>query len=296
MKGIIALDIDGTTTVPGQPITQEVVSYLKNLTRDKWQLLFITGRTLHGSQELLSDLPFPYFLAVQNGAIILDMPSKKIVSRKYLHKSIIPMMHEICDGEPTDFVIFAGCERQDFSYYRPQYFSDELRKYINARAATFRETWRTVQSFDELDFDEFPSVKCFGLHHPSLKVAQRIEKQLGLHVPVIRDPFNSEYFVVQATHSEVSKGHALRTLQELLSNDGVVIAAGDDYNDCTMLDAADIKVVMATAPADMLMRADIVAPPAEQHGLIAGLNAAIVMAQSWPGRQDTQQLLKSLGD
>jgi hydroxymethylpyrimidine pyrophosphatase-like HAD family hydrolase len=42
-----------------------------------------------------------------------------------------------------------------------------------------------------------------------------------------------------------------------------------------MLASADISVVMATAPSDMLAKADVIAPPAIHHGLIAGLKEAI---------------------
>jgi hydroxymethylpyrimidine pyrophosphatase-like HAD family hydrolase len=42
-----------------------------------------------------------------------------------------------------------------------------------------------------------------------------------------------------------------------------------------MLAIANLKVVMATAPEDMLLNADVVAPPAEHLGIIEGLMKAI---------------------
>lgn len=279
MKGIIALDIDGTITIPGHRIAPEVIHYLHELARQKWQILIITGRTLKLSQHVVHDFTFPYYLAVQNGAILLEMPLQRIVAKKYLHKDILPIMHQICEGEPTDCVIYAGCEHQDLCFYRPQYFSDELREYIQKRSLAVNELLREVSSFDLLDFDQFPSIKCFGLHQPALTVAQRIEKQLGLHVPLIRDPFNPTYYVAQATHSDVSKGHVLQNLKSMLGSPQVVIAAGDDYNDNSMLAVANIKVVMASAPADMLSQADIIAPPAEKLGIISGLQEALLLSK-----------------
>ena len=60
-----------------------------------------------------------------------------------------------------------------------------------------------------------------------------------------------------------------------MSNEGIVIAAGDDYNDITMLKSADITVVMSTAPTEILALADIVAPPAVEMGIIEGLGKAV---------------------
>ncbi len=65
---------------------------------------------------------------------------------------------------------------------------------------------------------------------------------------LIRDPFNEKYFVAQATHPEVSKGQALSDLKEFLSYSGRTIAAGDDYNDLSMLAKADIKGGHANSP------------------------------------------------
>jgi Cof subfamily protein (haloacid dehalogenase superfamily) len=274
MKGMIALDIDGTLTVPGHPISNEIVRYLAQLVHEKWVILIITGRNFQWAHNVLKVLSFPYYLAVQNGAIVLEMPAKKIIDKKYLGKHIIPIMQEVCKGEPTDFVIYSGCEYDDLCYYRPKFFSDDLLKYVQARAEAFGETWQPVNSFESIGLEKFASVKCFGLHKPALEIAARIEDTLGLHVPLIRDPFNEEYYVAQATHPDVSKGRAVQDLAKTLGIREPIIAAGDDYNDRSMLAVATTKVVMATAPKDMLLEADIIAPSAADNGLIAGLHAA----------------------
>ena len=72
-----------------------------------------------------------------------------------------------------------------------------------------------------------------------------------------------------------------KELIALTKERGKVIAAGDDYNDEPMLEAADIKVVMATAPADLLSKADIIAPAASEDGIICGLEAAIAHAGNY---------------
>ncbi len=275
MKGLIALDIDGTLTMPGQPIAQEVINYLHKLSKNDWVIAILTGRPFQWSRQLLKTLPFEYYLSVQNGAITLQMPMEKITNKTYLNAQVIPVMQQICADEPTDFVIYAGYECQDQCFYRPEYFSKELLKYVQARSAELGETWIPVSSFDQLKLEQFPSIKCFGSHQPAIKIAKRIEKELKLHVPLIRDPFDDNYYVAQATHFNASKGDALRSLGRLLAHDGVIIAAGDDYNDLSLLSAATIKVVMSTAPQDMLHHADVIAPPAELRGIIEGLEAAI---------------------
>jgi hydroxymethylpyrimidine pyrophosphatase-like HAD family hydrolase len=53
-----------------------------------------------------------------------------------------------------------------------------------------------------------------------------------------------------------------------------------------MLESANIKVVMATAPQDLLKMADIIAPAAQKFGIIQGLQQAIDQASSQINTQD----------
>ena len=54
-----------------------------------------------------------------------------------------------------------------------------------------------------------------------------------------------------------------------------MIAAGDDLNDISMLDRANIKIVMYSAPLEMHDLADIIAKPSYQYGIIEALQKAL---------------------
>jgi hydroxymethylpyrimidine pyrophosphatase-like HAD family hydrolase len=183
-------------------------------------------------------------------------------------------MEEACQGEPSNFVIYAGYEFDDLCLYRPHSFAPEMLNYITRRKMLFNENWRAVETFEPLSIQAFASLKAFGTLESAQRMIYKIECQSGLHVPLIRDPFQKGHYVVQATHPSVNKGEAVKDLKQLLKQT-FVIAAGDDNNDRTMLAEANIKVVMATAPEDMLINADVIAPSAEHLGIIEGLSKAI---------------------
>jgi Cof subfamily protein (haloacid dehalogenase superfamily) len=280
-KGIIALDIDGTITAEHHTISPDVVAFFRRLSSEGWTFIFITGRTFRWGYEVLQYLSIPYYLAVQNGAIILDMPIRRVVAKKYLDRTIIPVMDEICKEELTDFVIYTGYEHQDQCYFRSNKFSPLMQKYLNERTTALKEVWIALDSFSQMNIQQFPSVKCFGFTNESaLSIANKMESRLHLHVPVIRDPFDNRYFVAQGTHKDADKGHTLKNFAELISNEGIIIAAGDDHNDRGMLEASDIAVAMSTSPQAILDLADIIAPPADKDGIIAGLQDAIKLAEA----------------
>ena len=165
MRGIIALDIDGTIVVGLKPISEDVIKYLLSLYNQGWVFIFVTGRNFQWSQQVLNPLPFPYYMALQNGALIMEWPNCHILSKKYLNADIFPIMESICQEEPTDYVIFSGFEFEDRCYYRPDKFQPKLLEYVMQRKTALKEEWIEVPSFDVLSqrgIVEFASIKCFG--------------------------------------------------------------------------------------------------------------------------------------
>ncbi|MCE5317209.1 MAG: Cof-type HAD-IIB family hydrolase [Parachlamydia sp.] len=272
MQGIIALDIDGTITAEHNSTPAEVVDYLGQLSQE-WHLIFITGRTFQWGYSALRTISYPYHFAVNNGALMLEMPKRKIVSRKYLSRDFIPGLEEICQKEGTDFVLYGGYECGDQCYYRPKRL--DISDYFKRRCLALEEPGIAVDSFDEVPLKEFAAAKCFAEGATAARLSSQIEQMLSLHAPAIRDPYDNHIYVVQATHPEVSKGETVDDFKKLTGSNGIVIAAGDDNNDRPMLAHADIKVVMATAPEDMRAAADIIAPAARELGIIKGLKEAV---------------------
>lgn len=274
-RGIIALDIDGTVTAHAHELDSNVIEVLHRLSKEGWLFIFITGRPFQWGYLTLKSLPFSYTLAVQNGALLLEIPSNKILLRKSLSHEYLPKIEKIGHECETDFVIYSGLENDDWCYYRPALLPPAMSSYGLKRASFLGEKWQAVQTFSDLPVSQFSSIKFFTNDERAWLLSQRIEKELGLHAPVNRDPFNPDYFVIQATHAEATKGHALKEFIQLMNISGPVIAAGDDYNDFSMLQVADIKIVMANAPSELLAIADVIAPPASQRGIIQGLAEAM---------------------
>jgi len=277
MTGIIALDMDGTSVIGSQPICNELSQYLSDLVSEGWDIVFVTGRTFAWSYNSLRRLRFPYHLIVQNGAITLRMPHKRVVAKHYLESPLYSQVEAICDDESTDFVLYLGYEYKDKVVYRPSHFPEELKEYLAKRCHTIDEKWHEVDSYSKVP--TCASFKCFGERKSLEVICSRLEESLGLSVSTITDPINKDYSIVQATHPKGNKGDSLLEFAKRRQK-RPIIAAGDDYNDVPMFNVADVSVVMATAPEELKARADIIAPPVEECGLVDGLEQAINQVES----------------
>lgn len=56
---------------------------------------------------------------------------------------------------------------------------------------------------------------------------------------------------------------------------GVVIAGGDDENDASLFEIADISIAIEHAPEKIRQMAHLIAPPTKDLGILQALDAAL---------------------
>ena len=268
MNKIIALDIDGTLVDSSNSLNEELVVLLSDLFLNGCKIIFITGRNFASANKILKKMPFPYHVAVHNGALTVKMPEEKVVQRQYIEKSIVSKVEKICKDYNTDCIIYGGFEFLDRCLYRPENIPCEILHHLKERRT--KEKWETITSFDSMLFTSFPSLKIFGTSDFLMPIKEQLEL-LGLYVPIIKDPYNLNYCIAQVTVKNANKGRALKEFVEGQKGKSYVIAAGDDYNDIPMLEQADFKIVMDSAPSEMFSLADSIALPLSQGGILSSL-------------------------
>lgn len=259
MKGIIALDLDGVVVLNGEPPTSLVTRALEQRVQAGWELIFITGRSQSWARRVLKDFRVPYALAPQNGALIVDADGK-IMHQHYLDSSVYPIMDELAQEEQIGYAIYLG-DAEEQVFWDPEMYPDLLRHYLMRRYMHYQENWIATKEKPE----RMVCVKWIGDKEPITRVASRLK---SLYCPVLSDPFQKNFFIAQATHPLATKGKALKTFRA--GKEGIVIAAGDDHNDRSLLIAADIKIAMENAPDELKACADIIA----KNGIIQGLKDA----------------------
>ncbi|HSX12568.1 MAG TPA: HAD hydrolase family protein, partial [Rhabdochlamydiaceae bacterium] len=155
----------------------------------------------------------------------------------------------------------------------PHKFSKEMLIHLEHLKKYSPKPWKQMDSFDfESDFS-FPLIKCYGKEETVRKIESELNLLPNLHASTIRDPVTKKVHFNIVTHRQSTKGQALRSI--VGKTNKKIIAAGDDRNDLSMFAEADVKIVMETAPKDVLAVADIIAPSAAQLGIIEGLKQAI---------------------
>ena len=68
-----------------------------------------------------------------------------------------------------------------------------------------------------------------------------------IFISTVHHCITPDLFLLQATHANASKGNALKRYLDSLPAPLPAIAAGDDENDYSMLEQADVRLVVENA-------------------------------------------------
>lgn len=277
--GWIALDIDGTITDETHHAPKNVIEFLHTLQEKGWEIVFITGRTFSFGYNVLKNFDFPFYLAIQNGADILMMPQKERVARHYLDENVLPILEKVYQGEKEDFLLYTGYERGDFCYYRPEKFSPAMAGHLQKIMPLSPEPWTPLKTFEFEKGIRFPLAKCLGNKEAMMRVNAKLQTVPNLSATMIRDPLGEDVYLNLVTARQATKGNALHIIKSAMGDGGPTIAAGDDMNDISMLATADVAIVIAGAPPEVLKLAHIVAEHKGKHGIIEALEQAIKLVK-----------------
>lgn len=274
-KGLIALDIDGTLTADITHIPTKVTSYLEKLHLDGWEILVITGRSYSFARQILRDLHFPFYLAVQNGADLVSMPGAKPLLSNYLNREMLASLQELCKGYGQEFLLYAGQEQGDFCYYRKSAFSEDLHPILEKWAKLVPSQWKEIADINTITQKSFPLVKLLGSSAKLTPIFNALASWQEIERVMIRDPTHEDLQLLMVTHCDVNKGKTVSWLHRQLQLDGKkIIAAGDDFNDESMFKVATFAIVMGDAPEPLKSYAHFIARPASELGIIEALGVA----------------------
>jgi hydroxymethylpyrimidine pyrophosphatase-like HAD family hydrolase len=274
-KGTIALDIDGTITNREHQIPDGVAIYFENLHKEGWQFVFVTGRPFSFAMMTLPKLTFPYLLAVQNGADLIEMPSRKRIARSYLTIDVVEALDTLYEDEEGDFIVYGGFDHGDLCYYRPDHFSPMMLDYLKEVEKLSASPWVPLKTFQIKEQSTFPLIKCIGKEKMLRKFNEKLRTIPHVKTSIIRDPIDPSLHLILITHEEADKGIAAKKFIEKYNLKRPLITGGDDNNDIPLLKVGDIRIAMDGAPELLQNLAHIIAPPADRMGIITALEEAI---------------------
>ena len=254
---LVIYDLDGTLLNDQKKISKENLDFINDATRAGYEIVIATGRRYFSAKELTTDIPNEMTILANNGNIIRNSLSDKILYNTFMDKKAIqevltmgksfdlhPIVHVdhyemgidmlvekyICEG---DTCIFLPADERRFKIITTEELFDQDRVLALVYPG---EKSRLSVFYKELN-DRFP--EAYNSH--ILENLQTIEAMLEIMNP---------------------SGSKWKSLVEYAASKGIkpeeIIAVGDDNNDLEMILNAGLGISMKNGSDLTIEAADLV--------------------------------------
>ena len=263
MYRLLAIDLDGTLLTPQKLITPRTHKALCQAAEMGMTIVIATGQKLQVLQHVCASLPLTAPQILENGAVIADIQSGKV-----LHEHLLP----------TEYILPALDTLRSLDLYRAYHTSQCV--YVDTNTPRARNWYRppispAVEVPDVVSLYPRPCIKVVGIGEAdTLRDKRReLERIFAGKLYVTQTSFD----LLELLHPQVSKGNALRTVA---ADVGVapeeVVAFGDNHNDIGMLRFAGLGVAMGNAHAEVKAAADFVTLSNAEDGVAVVIEEMIL--------------------
>jgi hypothetical protein len=267
MFRLLAVDVDGTLSLPGDGVPPDVLDALRDCTAAGLLVVLATGKhplfVRHISAAIAPGAP----VIGCNGAITVHLTSGRVLAASFMppddYRSLIVALLEI---PGLDLAVFTDrdivCPARNFACTELEAIGEPTGRFLPALAALAAE----------------PILKVLSAS-PDARLITAVRHQLAplwnhrLSLTTSGDSF------LEFMAPGVSKGIALaRLAAQLAITRDQIIAIGDSENDLSMFAVAGLPVAVANAKPAVLQAARLVVPSAAESGVRRAIDQLILGA------------------
>lgn len=256
---LLALDLDGTLTNSKKQITPHTLETLIRAQQEKGlKIILASGRPTYGVAPLANALQldkFGGFILAYNGGEIINWRTHEIMYKNLLDHDVLPYLYE-CAKE-NDFAIVT----YENEYVLTEKPDDE---YVLKEALLNVMKIKKVDNF--LEAVRHPIAKCLIVGEPTHLAI--LEKEMQEQLKDRMGVFRSEPYFLELVPKGIDKARSLSVLlEELELKREELMAAGDGFNDLSMVRFAGMGVAMANAQDVVKENADFITLSNDEDGV-----------------------------
>ena len=272
IKGIIALDLDGTLLNSKKELSEGNLAALKKAADEGWEIVPTTGRFYGGMPEFIRELPFVHYAITINGAYVEDLrEGQEIYMAEMPCAQAIDIMKYL-DELPVIYDCYMNNEA--FMTESLKAMVDEIVEDARIRKMFYelRQPVADLKGFLENRGQDVQKIQFFTKDADlRLHLLEELPKVFENIAVSSSSPQNIEINQVKAT-----KGLALTALAKYLGVDkSKTIAFGDGLNDISMLEEAGIGIAMANGCKESHQVADYITGHCDEDGVAQGIEEFI---------------------
>jgi len=272
MFELFITDLDGTLLNDHKNISDVNLKAIHQLRSNKVAFSVFTGRNFYSACEYLKMLAVEGLVALQNGALILEMPSRKVINEICLNSDIAVQIYQMAKRYALTMICFLS-----YQDLKRKADSDMIVEKNNSDCEVFdhyfqhnHERITMVRSLQTL----LSSKKAIGQfaiigQEPSLRnLLTAVSNKYHDKISHVLSPISADCGFLEFFGPRVSKGDALDyLLKHYDTTASKTVFIGDNYNDLPLMKKVGLPVATENAPREIKDHCKMVVSSNNHHAV-----------------------------
>ncbi len=281
MYKLVEIDLDGTLLNSYGEVSEYTKKIINDVQQKGVEIMIASGRPIDSIKTIAEEINSTKYFIAGNGAIIYDVQKDEIIYEKYISKSKVIEIAQICQQNNISFNIYTEDKiiTQDLKYNVLYYYKENLKKDANKTTTIMKvdNILEYVKNDENLKClkitvcDENQTI--FKSIIRRLRAVENIDVMDVSHMSrkVFKqgtEDVNIEYFYTEISSTQVNKWQAIKYLLPILQvNPEDVIAIGDNINDKEMIEYAGLGVCMGQSTPVIKEISDMITDSNNEDGV-----------------------------
>lgn len=255
MYKLIAIDLDDTLLNDRLEVTEGTKQAMQAAIDQGVVVTLATGRMFASAKKIAGQLGLDVPLITYHGSLVKNMIDETVLYERSIPTDIANVVHKYCTENQLHLQLFID----DIVYAQ-----EENEKIIEYGRMTSMP-YQIEADFSKLLLSK-PTTKMIIIDEPLRldEIAKELRGRFGEQIHISKSKPNYLEFM----HPEGTKGDAIQFLAALFGCElSEVIAIGDSWNDCEMIEAAGLGVAMENAIPALKEIADYVTKSNNDEGV-----------------------------
>ncbi|HRW33620.1 MAG TPA: Cof-type HAD-IIB family hydrolase [Thermotogota bacterium] len=272
MFELFITDLDGTLLDDDKKISDKNYQAIEMLREKQIAFSVFTGRNFYSAYDYLKVLNVEGLVALQNGALIIEMPSRKVINEIYLNASVAWNIYQLAKDRNFTIIAYTGYHETETSQSKDMMVEKNS---IDCPSFDhyFQHNHERITFVDSLDayFDkrkEIGQLAIIGNEMDLCDLLEQVSFQYSNEISHVLSPIGDDCSFLEFFGPKVSKGDALTHLLERYHTTAQkTVFIGDNFNDLPLLKKVGLSIAPENASKEIKEHCKMIVASNNHHAV-----------------------------
>lgn len=265
MRTLYITDLDGTFLNNAGHVSEKSKEIINRLSGDGLLFSVATARSVLSAVPLLKGVNVTAPIVAMSGVVIYDIENKKTVKYFPIEADAFYSLIEIFERHSKSPFAFFFSEKEEYQIVFTELKLDVHKAYYDTRSKMNGTNIHRVDKYEIPEEYRPIFVSICDEYEDLVKIKAEIDGIPALSCSFYKDTY-TKYWFLEVFDKSVSKANGLKAVKAHINADRAV-AFGDNRNDFSLFEAADVKCAVSNAVEELKEKADRIIGSNEEDGV-----------------------------